>query len=87
MALKNENPIYHWTIYKNKKFDMYCLDGSISVNCIVFHGDEFQCSRVIAAVGGVRKFRCLTAVTAQEIIDATKKGLDHEGNSANSTDS
>lgn len=72
-------------IYKNKNFDMYGLDGGVAGHCIVFPGDGFQCSRVIYNVGGVRKFQCLTTITAQQLVDASRLRLEREGKSANTT--
>lgn len=45
------------------------LDGNVYGNCIVFPGDDFQCSDGLKSVGGVRLFRCLTDVTVQNLID------------------
>jgi hypothetical protein len=59
---------FHWTIYKDRNFDMIGLDGNVYGNCIVFPGDDFSCSEGTWSNGGKRMFRCLTPLTVQDII-------------------
>ncbi|KAF2445046.1 hypothetical protein P171DRAFT_485118 [Karstenula rhodostoma CBS 690.94] len=66
----NDPAKYHFTIYKDRNFDMVGLDGNVYGNCIVFPGDDFQCSEGTYSNGGKRMFRCLTDITVQNIIDA-----------------
>lgn len=62
-------------IYNNTNYEIYGLDGSIAGTCILFPGHDFQCSRPLNVISGVRKFRCLTEFTAQQIIDSRKKSV------------
>ncbi|KAI1840405.1 hypothetical protein JX265_007206 [Neoarthrinium moseri] len=71
MNFHGEDPIYHWTIYKDRNYDMIGLDGKVYGNCILFPGDDYECiDPVIGAYSGGRKFRCLTEFTAAQINDA-----------------
>jgi hypothetical protein len=53
-------------IYKDRNFDMIGLDGNTYGNCILFPGDDYQCSGV-PIQNGARKFRCLTQYTVGDI--------------------
>ncbi|KAF1974803.1 hypothetical protein BU23DRAFT_553048 [Bimuria novae-zelandiae CBS 107.79] len=59
---------FHFTIYKDRNFDMIGLDGNVYGTCIVFPGDDFSCSAGNYSNGGKRMFRCLTAFTVQDFI-------------------
>ncbi|KAI1847967.1 hypothetical protein JX265_001972 [Neoarthrinium moseri] len=63
----NNNPLHHWTIYKDRNYDMIGLDGNTYGNCILFPGDDFFCSTAVETFSGRRRFRCLTQFTAPEI--------------------
>ncbi|KAJ4301746.1 hypothetical protein N0V90_003839 [Kalmusia sp. IMI 367209] len=71
MNFHDSDPIYHWTIYKDRNYDLTGLDGNTYGNCIPFPGDDFQCNFPlplgVATKSGVRMFRCLTDVTAEQI--------------------
>ncbi|KAL2024989.1 hypothetical protein VTK56DRAFT_3688 [Thermocarpiscus australiensis] len=59
----SNNPLYHWTIYKDRNYDMIGLDGNVYGNCILFPGHTYDCD----SERGDRKFRCLTQFTADQI--------------------
>ncbi|KAI9155107.1 hypothetical protein HJFPF1_07675 [Paramyrothecium foliicola] len=63
MHFKN-NPLYHWTIYKDRNYEMYGLDGKVYGRCIPFPDYNFHCNYD----RGNRKFRCLTQFTAKDLL-------------------
>ncbi|KAJ4350235.1 uncharacterized protein N0V89_008856 [Didymosphaeria variabile] len=76
MNFNNDDPAkFHWTIYKDRNFDMIGLDGNVYGTCIVFPGDDFQCSEGTWSNGGKRMFRCLTPLTTQDIIAGNGGGM------------
>ncbi|KAF1966180.1 hypothetical protein BU23DRAFT_332405 [Bimuria novae-zelandiae CBS 107.79] len=70
MNFHGTDPVYHWTLYKDRNWEMTGLDGNVYGNCILFPGDDYSCGQGISGRSGVRKFRCLTQFTAQQIYDA-----------------
>ncbi|GJC91479.1 hypothetical protein CH63R_01455 [Colletotrichum higginsianum IMI 349063] len=62
----NNNPLYHWTIYKDRGYKMYGLDGKVYGECILFPGHNYRCD-AFGITEGYRKFRCLTQFTARQI--------------------
>ncbi|KAF5559810.1 hypothetical protein FPHYL_6910 [Fusarium phyllophilum] len=62
-----DNPKYHWTIYKDRNYDMYGLDENVYGNCVPFPGNEYSCNQGQAIFDGVRKFRCITEFTVDQI--------------------
>ncbi|KAL2066782.1 hypothetical protein VTL71DRAFT_2854 [Oculimacula yallundae] len=69
MKFHEKNPSLHWTIYKDRGYGMYGLDGKVYGYCSPFPGDDYLCAGVVGSRGGVRKFRCLTEWTAKQITD------------------
>ncbi|RYP11347.1 hypothetical protein DL765_007810 [Monosporascus sp. GIB2] len=68
MNFNNDDPIYHWTIYQDRNYDMIGLDGNVYGNCILFPGNSYDCvNPLIGGFSGTRKFRCLTEFTAAQI--------------------
>ncbi|KAJ4300775.1 hypothetical protein N0V90_002863 [Kalmusia sp. IMI 367209] len=65
-------PVYHFTIYKDREYGLIGLDGRVYGICEPLDDDDFQCSEGIRAVGGVKKFRCYSDFSAQTFIDAAK---------------
>ncbi|KAF1975516.1 hypothetical protein BU23DRAFT_442271, partial [Bimuria novae-zelandiae CBS 107.79] len=68
-----EPNVFHWSmstvsIYKDRGWKMYSLQGNISGSCYPDKGDTFTCANVggvaIRKVDGVRMFRCKTSFTA-----------------------
>jgi len=73
---------YHWTIYKDRNYDMYGLDGNVYGNCFPFPGFSYDCDNfATGGFTGTRKFRCITEFTAAQIKaawGAKKRGLPTE---------
>ncbi|KAK0666416.1 hypothetical protein QBC41DRAFT_230614 [Cercophora samala] len=64
----NFSGAYHWTIYKDRNYDLIGLDGNVYGNCFPFPGFEYDCSDFLTGgFTGTRKFRCLTEFTAAQI--------------------
>ncbi|KZL81219.1 hypothetical protein CI238_11100 [Colletotrichum incanum] len=63
------NPLYHWTICKDRGCKMYGLDGKVYGECIVFPGNNYRCD-AFGITTGRRKIRCLTNFTARQITAA-----------------
>ncbi|KFY97931.1 hypothetical protein V500_01849 [Pseudogymnoascus sp. VKM F-4518 (FW-2643)] len=59
----NNNPVLHWTIYKNRNYDLIGLDGKTYGNCFAYPYGDFDCP----GEQGHRKFRCLTSSTASQL--------------------
>ncbi|KAM0244020.1 hypothetical protein ACHAP5_006684 [Fusarium lateritium] len=62
-----DDPLYHFTIYKDRNYDMYGLDGQTYGNCFPFPGNEYSCHKGNVLYDGVRKFRCITDLTVDQI--------------------
>ncbi|GKT64267.1 hypothetical protein ColTof4_06667 [Colletotrichum tofieldiae] len=62
----SNNPLYHWTIYKDRGYRMYGLDGKVYGECIIFPGNDYRCD-ALGITTGRRKIRCLTNFTARQI--------------------
>ncbi|KAL5390593.1 hypothetical protein DPSP01_001668 [Paraphaeosphaeria sporulosa] len=77
MNFHDTDPVYHFTIYKDRNYDMIGLDGNTYGNCIPFPGDDFQCNYPlplgVQTLSGARYFRCLTDITAQQLNEANNK--------------
>ncbi|KAM7219899.1 hypothetical protein V8F06_004754 [Rhypophila decipiens] len=60
----SNNPLYHWTIYKDRGYNMIGLDGKTYGRCIPFPNHDYNCpfSGGSSKIEGRRKFRCLTNV-------------------------
>ncbi|GAB1313576.1 Small secreted protein [Madurella fahalii] len=65
----SNNPLYHWTLYKDRGRSMVGLDGNTYGNCIVFPNGDYNCpvAGQIFRIEGRRKFRCLTRFTAAQL--------------------
>ncbi|KAF2838799.1 hypothetical protein M501DRAFT_992747 [Patellaria atrata CBS 101060] len=65
----SNNPLYHWTLYKNRGRSMIGLDGNAYGNCIVFPNGDYNCpvAGQVFRIEGRRKFRCLTRFTAPQL--------------------
>ncbi|TLD19042.1 hypothetical protein PspLS_09850 [Pyricularia sp. CBS 133598] len=63
------DPIYHWTIYKDRNYVMTGLDGStFRGSCTPDDSDDFSCLNVLSGTdAGYRKFHCETDLTASDI--------------------
>ncbi|KAL3595543.1 hypothetical protein FPOAC2_09886 [Fusarium poae] len=74
MHLDKKNPAYHLTIYKDRKYGMYGLNGTKYGDCSVVTGEAYHCERQIY-LGLVKetvnlhpKFHCKSQFTAKEIL-------------------
>ncbi|KAI9150520.1 hypothetical protein HJFPF1_10291 [Paramyrothecium foliicola] len=56
------NPLLHFTLYKDRGFSMTGLDGNNYGNCFPFPNGDYDCPVVgaLQRIVGRRKFRCLT---------------------------
>ncbi|RBR23842.1 uncharacterized protein FIESC28_03311 [Fusarium coffeatum] len=74
MNFRHKAPVYHWTIYKDRNYGMYGLDGKKYGDCYVITGNDYDCKRKInlglqsESVHGYRKFHCKTSFTAGKIL-------------------
>ncbi|KAJ3544732.1 hypothetical protein NM208_g2903 [Fusarium decemcellulare] len=68
MNFHGEDPVYHWTIYQDRNYEMIGLDGKVYGQCILFPGNSYECrDGPFGGFFGTRKFRCLTEFTAAQI--------------------
>ncbi|RGP59659.1 hypothetical protein FLONG3_11130 [Fusarium longipes] len=76
MNFRSTSPVYHWTIYKDRNYGMYGLDGRKYEDCSVTTGNDYHCERWIDdgrgtgnyVIHGYRKFHCKSLFTAGEIL-------------------
>ncbi|KAH7196945.1 uncharacterized protein B0J16DRAFT_377404 [Fusarium flagelliforme] len=74
MNFRHKAPVYHWTIYKDRNYRMYGLDGKKYGDCYVTTGNDYDCKRKYdiglqsETVHGYRKFHCKTSFTAGKIL-------------------
>ncbi|RGP71019.1 hypothetical protein FSPOR_3707 [Fusarium sporotrichioides] len=76
MNFRSHAPVYHWTIYKDRNYGMYGLDGKKYGDCFVTTGNDYNCERYVSHGGGTgmevihgyRKFHCKTSFTAGRIL-------------------
>ncbi|KAG8667795.1 hypothetical protein FPOAC2_12994 [Fusarium poae] len=61
------NPLYHWTIYKDRNWGMYGRDGVKYGDCQITTGNDFTVINENDKVVGHRKFRCRSRFTAHQI--------------------
>ncbi|KAJ4352466.1 uncharacterized protein N0V89_007814 [Didymosphaeria variabile] len=77
MNFHDTDPVYHFTIYKDRNYDMIGLDGNTYGNCVPFPGDDYQCNYPLPlgdrVLSGARFFRCTTDLTAQQINEVNGK--------------
>ncbi|KAH6638669.1 hypothetical protein BKA67DRAFT_615057 [Truncatella angustata] len=70
MNFHGTNPIYHWTLYKDRGYTMVGLDGNTYGNCILFPKHTYDCEESGTYRYAERKFRCLTQFTADQLNNA-----------------
>ncbi|KAF5660539.1 hypothetical protein FHETE_8879 [Fusarium heterosporum] len=71
-------PVFHFTIYKDRNYGMYGLDGKKYGDCFVTTGNDYECKRTIPPanfptfeqIHGYRKFHCKSEITAGKIMNA-----------------
>ncbi|EON96202.1 hypothetical protein UCRPA7_8305 [Phaeoacremonium minimum UCRPA7] len=68
MNFHGTDPVYHWTLYKDRGWTMVGLDGNTYGDCIVFPNGDYNChDSIYYFLEGYRKFRCLTKFTAGDL--------------------
>ncbi|GKU06070.1 unnamed protein product [Fusarium langsethiae] len=61
------NPLYHWTIYKDRNWGMYGRDGVKYGDCEITTGNDFTIIEQNEKVVGHHKFKCRSRFTAAQI--------------------
>ncbi|XEV07231.1 hypothetical protein FSHL1_012518 [Fusarium sambucinum] len=75
MNFRKKDPAYHWTIYKDRDYGMYSLNGTKLGDCsITTSNNDYHCEHQILiglfkeTVHGYNKFYCKSQFTAKEIL-------------------